>query len=123
MIPKPIYIRKNNQTLLHFFAKDFSFFNEEQISKVMRSLTEHSITINLLQRGAIQCSFVVNNHNREIDTVIDALQNDFLIDKEEHLILETVRHGKGNESALVSSKKDIILEQRSKTTYQVVTKQ
>lgn len=122
-IPKAIYIEKPNQALVQVYAKDFSFFNEELVSTIMKAFHQHHITINLMQRGAIQCSFVIDYHQEELEELEKQLANQFLFETTLNLRLQTLRHFKENDIESLQSKNEVILEQRSPITYQMVSKQ
>ena len=117
---KAIYILKQNQVLLTFGSKDFSFFNEDQVATIMHSLAKENVTINLMQRGAVECSFVVNFNKDLEQQVLPKLSNEFIIDQKNDLRLETLRHYKEGDITELKQNKSILLEQRNPITYQIV---
>lgn len=117
---KAIYTQKNKQSLLHFYVKDFSFFGEKQVIKVMNVFDKHHIQINLMQRGAIHCSFIINSNVPAIEQVMNELSKDFNIDLDNDLQLDTLRHYQKSDIEHLKAEKSIILEQQNEITYQVV---
>ena len=122
-IPKAITIEKNNQALVQVFAKDFSFFDEQLVSTMMKAFSEHGMTINLLQRGAIQCAFVIDYNTEDLQELQQSLTNQFLFEITPNLTLHTLRHYNLEDIEAINKGKEVILEQRSAITYQFLSQQ
>lgn len=117
-IPKAIFIQKKEQTLLKFYTKDFSFFDEQNFKIAMDYLDKQQANINLIQRGAVNCSFVFDT-NANILENISEIEHSFSHKAYEGLTLNTLRHSSADERKQLAKGKKIYLEQRSKNTYQI----
>ena len=116
----PSYIFKKNQVLISISAKDFSFFFEDNLSRIFALFAGHGVKIHLMQNSAISFSVCVDNDNFKIPALIEALQKDFKIRYNEDLMLYTIRHYYQNTIDTITSGKEILLEQRSRNTAQFV---
>jgi len=119
----PSFIFKTNQILISISAKDFSFIAEESLSKIFGLFAELKVKINLMQNSAISFSVCVDNDPFKIPALISELQKDFKVLYNENLKLITVRHYYPSTIELLTKDKNILLEQRSRNTAQIVLKQ
>ncbi len=119
----PSFIFKTNQILVSISAKDFSFIAEESLSKIFTLLAEHKVKINLMQNSAISFSVCVDNDPFKIPSLISDLQKDFKVLYNDGLKLITVRHYYPSTLEALVKDKNILLEQRSRHTAQIVLKE
>ncbi len=116
----PVIIQKITQVLLSFSAKDFSFIAEDHLSKVFSTFAENRLRINLMQNAAISFSICVDYKKEKIDSVLEALQNDFSIVKIEDLTLLTIRHYNNAIIEKLTKDKNPLIRQMSKNTIQLL---
>ena len=119
----PILIWKRSQVLLSFSAIDFSFIAEEHLSKVFATFAENRLRINMMQNAAISFSIVVDFKKEKIEHIIEALQNDFSITRNDGLSLLTIRHFNTGIIDKLTKDKDILIRQISRTTIQVLMRE
>lgn len=119
----PIMIWKRQQVLLSFSAKDFSFIAEEHLSKVFSTFAENRLRINLMQNAAISFSITVDFKKEKIENVIEQLQNDFSITRNDSLTLLTIRHYNQGIIDKLTKDKDILVRQISRTTIQLLMRE
>lgn len=119
----PIMIWKRQQVLLSFSAKDFSFIAEEHLSKVFATFAENRLRINLMQNAAISFSIAVDFKKEKIENVIEQLQNDFSITRNDNLTLLTIRHYNQGIIDKLTKDKDILVRQISRTTLQLLMRE
>lgn len=119
----PSFIFESNQVLISISAKDFSFIAEENLSSIFGLFAKHKIKINLMQNSAISFSVCVDNDELKIPTLIDELKKDFKILYNENLQLYTIRHYYPSTIEKLSEGKEILLEQRSRHTAQLVMRE
>ena len=113
-------IFKDNQVLVSFHVKDLSFIDERNLSSIFHILDKLHIKINVMQNSAISLSICVSNEPQKINELITILKNDFKILYNEGLLLITVKNYNQLTIDQVSNEKDILLEQRTRQTYQIV---
>ncbi len=119
----PIMIWKRQQVLLSFSAKDFSFIAEEHLSKVFSTFAENRLRINMMQNAAISFSIAVDFKKEKIENVIEQLQNDFSITRNDSLTLLTIRHYNQGIIDKLTKDKDILVRQISRTTIQLLMRE
>ncbi len=116
----PIIVLKRKQVLIKITTKDFSFISEENLSMLYNILSGINIKINLMQTGAINCSFCINQRADKIEELIKALHPHFKITYNEGLEILTVRHYKEGMVKKFTNGRLVLLEQRSPKTVQIV---
>ncbi len=116
----PIVVLKNKQVLITIKTKDFSFISEKHLSMLYEILHQINIKINLIQTGAINCSFCINQRADKIEKLIKALHAHFNISYDEGLEILTIRHYKEELVHQLTKNKKILLQQKSRKTIQCV---
>jgi len=116
----PVYIIKENQTLISIAPRDFSFIVEENISKIFSLFVKHRIKVNMTQNSAISFSASINNYSGYPMSLIKDLQREYLVKYNENLALITIRHYTENAIENMTSNKKILMEQRSRITARFV---
>ncbi|MFW5975118.1 MAG: aspartate kinase [Bacteroidota bacterium] len=116
------FILKKHQTLLTFRTKDFSFMAEEHLYEIYGQFKYFGLKANLMQHSAITLSVCVDHNIETLGALLGALAMSYDIKYNLNLDLITLRHY--NEAALrkVTKNREIMLEQRSRITAQVVLK-
>ena len=116
----PSIIFKPNQSLVTFKVKDFTFINENNLSIIFHLLDQLNIKINMMQNSAISFSICVDNQVEKVSELIGSLKNDFEVQHHTGLSLTTVKNYDQETISKVAEGKEILLEQRTKHTYQIV---
>lgn len=118
----PAYVVKENQCLISFQVRDLDFINEKSLSIIFHVLDLLNIKLNMMQNSAVSFTCCVDNNPSKINKLLNTLQNDFKIRYNDRLLLFTVKNY--NEEAIrkISHKKDILVEQRTRHTYQIVVR-
>jgi aspartate kinase len=116
----PSFIFKTNQVLVSISAKDFSFIAEDNLSSIFGMFAKHGVKINLMQNSAISFSVCMDNDPFKIPALIEELKSHFKILYNENLELYTIRHYFPSTIETLSAGKEILLEQRSRLTAQLV---
>lgn len=118
----PFYILKQNQTLLSISSRDFAFIVEDHLKEIFSVLAKYQISSNLMQNSAISFSICFDAKVMNFDKVLDELGEQFDVRFNEGLDLYTLRHySEAAEKELLKGK-DLILEQKSRHTLQVLVK-
>ncbi|MEY3342768.1 MAG: hypothetical protein RL090_452 [Bacteroidota bacterium] len=116
----PSYIFKDNQMLISISAKDFSFIAEDHLSDIFSLFAQSSVKINLMQNSAISFSVCIDNDSRNVPQLLDSLKNRYRILYNEGLQLYTIRHYYPSTIESLTHGKEVLLEQRSRQTAQLV---
>lgn len=115
------FIHKPNQILLSISGKDFSFIVEENISKIFAILAQLRVKVNLMQNSALSFSVCVDNFSKKTE-LIKKLSTDFFVKYNEAVELYTVRNYNNETLKRIAPDKEILVEQRSRNTLQLVIK-
>lgn len=118
----PSFIFKIEQVLLSISSKDFSFIVEENLSDIFGMFAKHKVKMNLMQNSAISFSVCFDYDKFKVPSLIDDLMKNFKVLYNDHLELVTIRHYDQPTIDRVTTGKYIFVEQRSRTTVQIVMK-
>jgi aspartate kinase len=118
----PTYISKTNQVLLSVSSKDFSFIVEDNLSGIFATLAKHRININLMQNSAISFSICVDNKPEKLALLKKDLAELFVVKSNENVELLTVMHYDEKGLKAILGKRQLLLEQRTRTGVQFVIK-
>lgn len=118
----PCYIFKPNQILVSILPKDFSFIAEENLGHIFQLFADLHIKVNVMQNSAISFSVSLDNDERKIPSLIEALQKDYKVLYNENLQLVTIRYYNQDVINKICGDRSVLLEQKSRTTVQLVVK-
>ncbi len=118
----PIIVNKQDQVLLNFSAKDFSFIAENHMQEIFGVFAKFRLRMNIMQNGAISFAVGVDNKPEKIQEVKTALKEHFTIKEVKNLDLLTIRHYNEHILNRELASKVMKLTQKTKTTIQVLCK-
>lgn len=113
-------ILKQNQTLVTFKSRDFSFIAEKNLSEIFAALAECHIRVNLMQQSAISFTVCFDENEMRFNKLLNLLQDKFECRFNEKLLLITIRHYDQLTINSVLKGREPKAEQRSRTTAQFV---
>ncbi|MBR5093236.1 MAG: aspartate kinase [Bacteroidales bacterium] len=116
----PLYIFKNDQILLSILPRDYSFIAEDNLQVIFGLLNELGIRVNLMQNSALSFSICVDNHPQRIGVLTERLKSMFRVRYNENLQLITIRYYTQQVIDSIVAGRPILLEQRSRTTEQLI---
>jgi aspartate kinase len=116
----PTIILKNDQVLVSFKVKDFTFITESHIHQVYQQLELLKLRVNMLQIAAISISIVIDSQLFKVENLVNSLQGYFEIRFNKELQLLTVLHPTEKIIADQLQGFESLLEQSTRNTYQVV---
>lgn len=112
----PVYILKENQTLISISPKDFSFIVEENMSKIFGLFAKYKAKVNITQNSAVSFSASIDGDNRNFESLIRDLQSEFFVKYNTGLDLITIRYYNDDAISKMISGKKVLMEQRSRST-------
>jgi aspartate kinase len=116
----PIIVVKENQALVHFHTKDFSFAGENPLAQLYTLLAELHIQANLLQTGAVRIDICVDDKADKIEKLALSALELFDVQVEKNLSMLSIRHYREDLLQELSKGKRIRLRQQSPETVQLV---
>lgn len=114
------YILKENQILIRIATKDFSFIAEEHLSLIFSALADEKIKISLMQNSAISLALILEDKYLKIDNLEEKFKRIFSIEVIKNVSLFTVRNANMNDLGKFYEGKNVLLEQISRQTLQMV---
>ena len=114
------FIIKEHQILISISDTSLEFIVEKHMSKIFALLVKHGVSINMMQNSAISFSLCVDNDKYKIPALITDLQCSFKVYYNKNLSLCTIRHYTKDAANAFLEGKQILLEQRSRNTLQLV---
>lgn len=116
----PSFIFKKKQVLFSIMPKDFSFLIEENLSDIFLKLSQINAHINIMQNSALSFSFLMDDKQEIISQVKAALESSFIVRYNTDLELVTIRHYDQQTIDFVTTGKEILLEQKTRSTARFV---
>lgn len=118
----PSYIIKSNQVLASIFPRDFSFIAEYNLSRIFSDFAHNGVKINLMQNSAISFSVCFDSDKIKTPALLRDLKKNFNVKYNDDLELITIRHYDKAQMDYLIKGRDILLEQKSRTTLQMVVR-
>ncbi|MFN3839459.1 MAG: aspartate kinase [Cyclobacteriaceae bacterium] len=118
----PLIVFKENQCLVSCRVTDYTFINEQQLSLIFHSLSELDIRINVMQNSAISFSFCIDYREHKLLALIERLRHHFDVFYNTNLVLITVKNYDERTLKVYRQKPNLLLEQSSRSTFQVLVK-
>jgi aspartate kinase len=121
-LPIASFIFKVNQVLVSIQPKDFSFIAEDNLSAIFQVFFRHGVKIHMMQLSAINFSLCTDNDAEKMAEVLRELQQDYRVLYNEEVELCTIRYYDQSTIDRVCINKQVLLEQKSRYTAQLVLK-
>jgi aspartate kinase len=118
----PIVMMERNQALLYISSKDYSFIAEHHLSHLFSLFDKHRIWVNMMRNTAISFMVCVPNQPERLKGFFKEVEKEFTVVKEDNVELATIRHYQERVIDEMKKGKIILLEERIRKTYQMVTK-
>lgn len=122
-LPLPVYIFKVNQVLISIYPNDFSFIAEDNLRDIFSIFANNKIAINLMQNTAISFSLVIDYNSLKIEVILKNLKKQFKVRYNLGLELITIRNFDQPTIDKITDGKEILLEQKTRSTAQLVVRQ
>ncbi|MBM76983.1 MAG: aspartate kinase [Crocinitomicaceae bacterium] len=116
------FIYKPNQVLISISPKDFSFILEDHMSELFGIFSKAGLKVHLMQNSALSFSVCAYIKTPLISNLIDRLSEKYLVKYNEQVDLLTIRHYQNFNLPEFLAEKEILLEQRSRSTIRYVLK-
>jgi len=118
----PSYIHKPHQVLISISPRDFSFIEEDNLSRIFGLFFKHGVSIDTMQNSAISFSVCTSQNNPKLEQLIQDLENHFKVSYNTEVSLLTIRHYNEDVITELIKNKESLLEQRSRSTARFVLK-
>ncbi|RYY19469.1 MAG: aspartate kinase [Cytophagaceae bacterium] len=119
----PAFIRKTGQVLLSLESKDFAFISEENLAVIFGALAQARLKINVMQNSALSFSVCLDGEPTRLAQAVAALRAQFKVQYNEGLTLFTIKNYTPGSVAQLLEGRSVLLEQRTRSTFQVVVRE
>ena len=118
----PKIIVKDNQVLLSIRSENLEFITEDHLTTIFETFSRHKIHINLMQHSAVSFSVCFDYRQSKMEGLLRDLKTKFPFKYNTGLQLLTIRHYSEDIIKKLLKDRQIFLEQKSRSTYQVLIK-
>ena len=119
----PIIVLKKNQALIQFKTKDFSFMEDKAIQSLHELFSEIRLKPNLTQNAAISLLCCFDDKAERTENLAASASEIFDVHLDKNLTLLTIRHYDEATIQRMTKGKQILLEQKTEQTIQIVYKE
>lgn len=119
----PVFIRKEHQILISLLPRDFSFVMGDNLSRIFYVFMQHGIKVNLVEASAVSINVCVNDERSKIESLLTDLKSEYSAVYNENVEILSVRHYTPAAIARIIEGRDILLEQRTRSTARFVVRQ
>jgi aspartate kinase len=116
----PILVRKEQQVLVDFRSKDYSFVGEHSVGTLYQMLEKLNLKPNLTQNGAISFMAVFDDKPEKLEKLATQADNLFDVQMRKGLTLFTIRHFTPEKKQEMLGDKHLLLLQQTQETLQAV---
>ena len=113
------YILKQNQTLMSISTKDFSFVVEDNLTFIFKTFADLGIHVHMMENSALNFSVCIPSEPAKLKALIEQL-SDFHVRYNDNVCILTIRHPKPMVMQQLLQYKEVLLEQRNRTTVRFV---
>jgi aspartate kinase len=118
----PVFIKKEDQILISFHPKDFSFVMGDNLSMIFHSFMIHGIKVNLVQASAVSINVCVDDEKPKVEALIKDMKSEFSAVYNDNTELLSIRHYTPGAIERITSGREILLEQRTRSTVRFVVR-
>ncbi|MDP4630320.1 MAG: aspartate kinase [Flavobacteriales bacterium] len=113
------YILKQNQTLVSISTKDFSFVVEDNLTFIFNTFANLGVHVHMMENSALNFSVCIPSDKNKLKALIEQL-SDFNVRYNDYVSILTIRHPKPMVMQQLLQYKEVLLEQRNRTTVRFV---
>ena len=113
------YILKQNQTLVSISTKDFSFVVEDNLTFIFNTFANLGIHVHMMENSALNFSVCSPSDSDKLIALVEQL-SDFHVRYNDKVSILTIRHPKPMVMQQLLQYKEVLLEQRNRTTVRFV---
>jgi aspartate kinase len=118
----PVFIKKENQIMISILPKDFSFAMGENLSRIFYLFIQHGIKANMVEASAISIDVCIDDDRMRVESLIEDLRTEFTAVYNENVELLSIRHYTPDAIERITSGREILLEQRTRSTVRYVVR-
>jgi aspartate kinase len=117
-----VFIKKENQILISILPKDFSFVMSDNLSRIFHTFIMHGIKVNLVEASAVSIDVCVDDERPKVESLLIDLKAEYSVFYNENVEMLSIRHYTPEAIARITADREILLEQRTRSTVRFVVK-
>ena len=117
---KACFVFKEDQLLVSLRVLDNSFMDEKKLVKIFQAMDHANVKINLMHNSALTFTFCMDASSSKLSLLREFLATDFQLLYNENLSLATIKDYDQESFGLLPTYTEMIIEQKTRNTYQVV---
>ena len=118
----PVFIKKEDQILISILPKDFSFVMGDNLSRIFHAFINHGIKVNLVEASAVSIDVCVDDERPKVESLINDLKVEYSAVYNENVEMLSVRHYTSAALERISSGREVLIEQRTRSTVRYVVR-
>lgn len=118
----PVFIRKESQILISILPRDFSFAMGENLGRIFHSFSDHGIKVNLVEASAVSIDVCVDDERPKVDSLLTDLKTEYSAYFNENVEMLSIRHYTPEAVSRITTGREILLEQRTRSTVRFVVR-
>lgn len=118
----PVFIRKEDQMLISILPNDFSFVMGDNLSRIFMYFSDHGIKVNIVEASAVSINVCVNDEREKVKIFMEKLKPEFTIVYNENVEMLTIRHYTDDAIRNLIDGREVLLEQRTRSTVRFVVR-
>lgn len=118
----PVFVKKEDQILISILPNDFSFVMGDNLSHIFHSFMVHGIKVNIVEASAVSIDVCVDDERSRVDALIGDLKSEFSAVYNENVEMLSVRHYTQEAIERITAGREILLEQRTRSTVRFVVR-
>ena len=118
----PVYVKKENQIMVSFLPKDFSFAMGENLSMVFYLFIKYGIKVNIVEASAVSIDVCLDDDRMRVESLINDLADEFSAVYNENVEMLSIRHYTPEAIERITSGREILLEQRTRNNVRFVVR-
>ena len=118
----PVYVKKENQIMVSFLPKDFSFAMGENLNRVFYLFIKHGIKVNIVEASAVSIDVCLDDDRMRVESLINDLADEFSAVYNENVEMLSIRHYTPEAIERITSGREILLEQRTRNNVRFVVR-
>ena len=118
----PVFIKKENQIMISLIPRDFSFAMGENLSRIFYLFIRHGIRVNIVEASAVSIDVCLDDDRMKVESLIKDLGAEFSTVYNENVEMLSIRHYTPEAVERITRGREILLEQRTRSTVRYVAR-
>ena len=118
----PVFIKKENQIMVSLVPRDFSFAMGENLSRIFYLFIRHGIKVNIVEASAVSIDVCIDDDRPKVESLIKDLGTEFSTVYNENVEMLSIRHYTPEAIERITRGREILLEQKTRSTVRYVAR-